>query len=44
MCVTDKDAVLMIWSSTLSQEVKDLNRHCELREQIAYKMQKQACK
>ncbi|XP_053497678.1 leucine-rich repeat serine/threonine-protein kinase 2 isoform X1 [Ictalurus furcatus] len=38
---TDKDAVLMIWSSTLSQEVKHLNRHCELREQIAYKMQKQ---
>ncbi|XP_060770914.1 leucine-rich repeat serine/threonine-protein kinase 2 isoform X4 [Neoarius graeffei] len=36
------DAVLMMWSSTLSQEVKDLNRQCGLREQIAYKMQEQA--
>ncbi|KAK3558164.1 hypothetical protein QTP86_011860 [Hemibagrus guttatus] len=39
---SDKDAVLMMWSSSLSQEVKDLNRHCELREQITYKMQEQA--
>ncbi|KAM9496194.1 leucine-rich repeat serine/threonine-protein kinase 2 isoform 1-T1 [Clarias gariepinus] len=36
------DAVLMMWSSTLSQEVKDLNRHCELREQMAHNMQGQA--
>ncbi|KAB5565628.1 hypothetical protein PHYPO_G00243780 [Pangasianodon hypophthalmus] len=39
---SDKDTVLMMWSSTLSQEIKDLNRHCELRQQIAYKMQEQA--
>ncbi|XP_060742144.1 leucine-rich repeat serine/threonine-protein kinase 2 isoform X1 [Tachysurus vachellii] len=39
---SDKDAVLMMWNNTLSQEVKDLNRHYELREQITYKMQEQA--
>ncbi|XP_058264093.1 leucine-rich repeat serine/threonine-protein kinase 2 isoform X3 [Hemibagrus wyckioides] len=39
---SDKDAVLMMWSSSLSQEVKDLNRHCELREKITYKLQEQA--
>ncbi|XP_046715187.1 leucine-rich repeat serine/threonine-protein kinase 2 isoform X3 [Silurus meridionalis] len=40
---SNKDAVLMIWSSTLPQEIKDLNRHCELREQIAFKIQEEAC-
>ncbi|KAG9281042.1 leucine-rich repeat serine/threonine-protein kinase 2 isoform X2 [Astyanax mexicanus] len=38
----DEKSVLMVWSSTLPQEVKDLKAHCELREQIKAKMREQA--
>ncbi|XP_075945716.1 leucine-rich repeat serine/threonine-protein kinase 2 [Anarhichas minor] len=37
----DQESVLMVWSSTLPMEVKDLNKHCEKREQIAAKMREQ---
>ncbi|XP_023285257.1 leucine-rich repeat serine/threonine-protein kinase 2 [Seriola lalandi dorsalis] len=37
----DEESVLMAWNSTLPMEVKDLNRHCEKREQIAAKMREQ---
>ncbi|XP_036963451.1 leucine-rich repeat serine/threonine-protein kinase 2 isoform X1 [Acanthopagrus latus] len=37
----DEESVLMVWNSTLPMEVKDLNRHCEKREQIAAKMREQ---
>ncbi|KAG7234301.1 hypothetical protein INR49_005093 [Caranx melampygus] len=44
-CITsaliDEESVLMVWNSTLPMEVKDLNRHCEKREQIAAKMREQ---
>ncbi|XP_062847682.1 leucine-rich repeat serine/threonine-protein kinase 2 [Trichomycterus rosablanca] len=36
-----EDSVLITWSSTMPQEVKDLNRHTELREQITAKMREQ---
>lgn len=42
LCVSDEDSVLMMWSSFLPQEVKDLNVHSELREQITAKMREQA--
>ncbi|XP_038563164.1 leucine-rich repeat serine/threonine-protein kinase 2 isoform X2 [Micropterus salmoides] len=35
------ESVLMVWNSMLPMEVKDLNRHCEKREQIAAKMREQ---
>ncbi|XP_072526503.1 leucine-rich repeat serine/threonine-protein kinase 2 isoform X3 [Salminus brasiliensis] len=38
----DEDSVMMMWSSSLSLEVKDLKAHCELREQITAKMREQA--
>nr|XP_057932653.1 leucine-rich repeat serine/threonine-protein kinase 2 isoform X3 [Doryrhamphus excisus] len=34
-------SVLMVWSSTLSSEVKDLNKHIEKREHIAARMRQQ---
>ncbi|KAE8296735.1 Leucine-rich repeat serine/threonine-protein kinase 2 [Larimichthys crocea] len=37
----DEESVLMVWNSTLLMEVKDLNKHCEKREQIAAKMREQ---
>ncbi|XP_076588229.1 leucine-rich repeat serine/threonine-protein kinase 2 isoform X2 [Chaetodon auriga] len=37
----DEESALMVWNSTLPMEVKDLNRHCEKREQIAAKMREQ---
>ncbi|XP_029378553.1 leucine-rich repeat serine/threonine-protein kinase 2 isoform X2 [Echeneis naucrates] len=37
----DEESVLMVWNSTMPMEVKDLNRHCEKREQIAAKMREQ---
>ncbi|XP_076120620.1 leucine-rich repeat serine/threonine-protein kinase 2 isoform X1 [Alosa pseudoharengus] len=37
----DEDSVLMVWNSTLPLEVKDLSRHCELREEITAKMREQ---
>ncbi|XP_063053103.1 leucine-rich repeat serine/threonine-protein kinase 2 isoform X2 [Engraulis encrasicolus] len=37
----DEDSVLMVWNSTLPLEVKDLIRHCELREEITAKMREQ---
>ncbi|XP_037398335.1 leucine-rich repeat serine/threonine-protein kinase 2 isoform X5 [Pygocentrus nattereri] len=38
----DEDSVLMVWSSSLPQEVKELNAHCELRAQITDKIREQA--
>ncbi|XP_035531648.1 leucine-rich repeat serine/threonine-protein kinase 2-like [Morone saxatilis] len=38
---SDEESVLMVWNSTLPMEVKDLNKHCEKREQIAAKMREQ---
>uniref|UniRef100_A0A3Q3JNS8 non-specific serine/threonine protein kinase n=1 Tax=Monopterus albus TaxID=43700 RepID=A0A3Q3JNS8_MONAL len=38
---SDFISVVMVWSSRLSMEVKDLNRHCEKREQIAARMREQ---
>ncbi|XP_044048360.1 leucine-rich repeat serine/threonine-protein kinase 2 isoform X3 [Siniperca chuatsi] len=37
----DEESVLMVWNSTLPMEAKDLNKHCEKREQIAAKMRLQ---
>ncbi|XP_037834279.1 leucine-rich repeat serine/threonine-protein kinase 2 isoform X1 [Kryptolebias marmoratus] len=37
----DEDLVLMLWNSTLPNEVKDLKKHCEKRERIAAKMREQ---
>ncbi|XP_070686720.1 leucine-rich repeat serine/threonine-protein kinase 2 [Pempheris klunzingeri] len=37
----DEESVLMVWNSTLPMEVKDLNKHCEKREQIAARMREQ---
>ncbi|XP_040018624.2 leucine-rich repeat serine/threonine-protein kinase 2 [Gasterosteus aculeatus] len=37
----DKESVLMVWNSSLPMEVKDLNKHCEKREQIAARMREQ---
>ncbi|XP_053175451.1 leucine-rich repeat serine/threonine-protein kinase 2 [Scomber japonicus] len=37
----DEDSVLMAWNSTLPMEVKDLNKHCEKREQITAQMREQ---
>ncbi|KAM9351566.1 leucine-rich repeat serine/threonine-protein kinase 2 [Symphorus nematophorus] len=37
----DEESVLMVLNSTLPMEVKDLNKHCEKREQIAAKMREQ---
>lgn len=31
----------MVWNSSLPMEVKDLNKHCEKREQIAARMREQ---
>ncbi|XP_071389220.1 leucine-rich repeat serine/threonine-protein kinase 2 isoform X1 [Centroberyx affinis] len=36
-----EESVLMVWNSTLPLEVKDLNKHCEMREEIAAKMREQ---
>uniref|UniRef100_A0A7N6AQ39 non-specific serine/threonine protein kinase n=1 Tax=Anabas testudineus TaxID=64144 RepID=A0A7N6AQ39_ANATE len=41
LCPSDEESVLMVWNSTLPMEVKDLNRHCEKREQIAAKLREQ---
>ncbi|XP_051238847.1 leucine-rich repeat serine/threonine-protein kinase 2 isoform X2 [Dicentrarchus labrax] len=38
---SDEESVLMVWNSTLPMEVKDLNKHCQKREQIAAKMREQ---
>uniref|UniRef100_A0AAQ4P917 non-specific serine/threonine protein kinase n=1 Tax=Gasterosteus aculeatus aculeatus TaxID=481459 RepID=A0AAQ4P917_GASAC len=40
-CPADKESVLMVWNSSLPMEVKDLNKHCEKREQIAARMREQ---
>ncbi|XP_019935054.2 leucine-rich repeat serine/threonine-protein kinase 2 isoform X2 [Paralichthys olivaceus] len=37
----DEESVLMVWNGTLPKEARDLNRHCEKREQIAAKMREQ---
>ncbi|KAM7415133.1 hypothetical protein PAMA_019789 [Pampus argenteus] len=37
----DEESVMTVWNSTLPMEVKDLNKHCEKREQIAAKMREQ---
>ncbi|KAL7403229.1 hypothetical protein ABVT39_026594 [Epinephelus coioides] len=37
----EEESVLMVWNSTLPMEVKDLNKHCQKREQIAAKMREQ---
>ncbi|XP_059191354.1 leucine-rich repeat serine/threonine-protein kinase 2 [Centropristis striata] len=37
----DEESVLMVWNSSLPLEAKDLNKHCEKREQIAAKMREQ---
>ncbi|XP_028813822.1 leucine-rich repeat serine/threonine-protein kinase 2 [Denticeps clupeoides] len=39
----DEDSVLLVWNSALPLEVKDLRRHCELREEIKAKMREQFC-
>ncbi|XP_055365335.1 leucine-rich repeat serine/threonine-protein kinase 2 isoform X2 [Betta splendens] len=37
----ESESVLMVWSSTLPMEVRDLNRHSEKRQQIAARMREQ---
>ncbi|XP_078112651.1 leucine-rich repeat serine/threonine-protein kinase 2 isoform X2 [Sander vitreus] len=37
----DEESVLMVWNGALPMEGKDLNKHCEKREQIAAKMKEQ---
>uniref|UniRef100_A0A8K9UKH7 non-specific serine/threonine protein kinase n=1 Tax=Oncorhynchus mykiss TaxID=8022 RepID=A0A8K9UKH7_ONCMY len=37
----DEESVLMVWNSSLPLEVKDLNKHCEMREEITAKMREQ---
>uniref|UniRef100_A0A8D0ADD8 non-specific serine/threonine protein kinase n=1 Tax=Sander lucioperca TaxID=283035 RepID=A0A8D0ADD8_SANLU len=37
----DEESVLMVWNGALPMEGKDLNKHCEKREQIAAKMREQ---
>ncbi|KAM3869857.1 leucine-rich repeat serine/threonine-protein kinase 2 [Diretmus argenteus] len=37
----DEESVLMVWNSSLPLEVKDLNKHCERRDEIAAKMREQ---
>ncbi|KAF1386449.1 hypothetical protein PFLUV_G00094950 [Perca fluviatilis] len=37
----DEESVLMVWNGALPMEAKDLNKHCEKREQIAAKMREQ---
>ncbi|KAM6937582.1 leucine-rich repeat serine/threonine-protein kinase 2 [Xenentodon cancila] len=39
----DEQSVLMVWSSMLPMEVKDLKKHCEKRERIAARMREQLC-
>ncbi|XP_032380161.1 leucine-rich repeat serine/threonine-protein kinase 2 isoform X3 [Etheostoma spectabile] len=36
-----EESVLMVWNGALPMEGKDLNKHCEKREQIAAKMREQ---
>ncbi|XP_030588274.1 leucine-rich repeat serine/threonine-protein kinase 2 isoform X2 [Archocentrus centrarchus] len=38
---SDEESVLMVWSSMLPMEVKDLRKHCERRERVAAKMREQ---
>ncbi|XP_075993815.1 leucine-rich repeat serine/threonine-protein kinase 2 [Genypterus blacodes] len=38
---SDEESVLMVWNSSLPMEVKDLNKHCEMREQIAARLREQ---
>ncbi|XP_036373397.1 leucine-rich repeat serine/threonine-protein kinase 2 [Megalops cyprinoides] len=40
---SDGDSVLLMWSSVLPLEVRDLHRHCELREEICGKMLASVC-
>lgn len=37
----DEESVLMVWSSSLPKEVRDLSRLCERRERIAARMREQ---
>ncbi|KAM4619427.1 leucine-rich repeat serine/threonine-protein kinase 2 [Polymixia lowei] len=37
----DEESVLMVWNGDLPLEVKDLNKHCEMREEISMKMREQ---
>uniref|UniRef100_A0A8C8GES3 non-specific serine/threonine protein kinase n=1 Tax=Oncorhynchus tshawytscha TaxID=74940 RepID=A0A8C8GES3_ONCTS len=37
----DEESVLMVWNSSLPLEVKDLNKHCEMRGEITAKMREQ---
>ncbi|XP_061576882.1 leucine-rich repeat serine/threonine-protein kinase 2-like isoform X1 [Cololabis saira] len=39
----DEESVLMVWSSSLPAEVKDLRKHGEKRERIAARMREQLC-
>uniref|UniRef100_A0A3P9LYM3 Protein kinase domain-containing protein n=1 Tax=Oryzias latipes TaxID=8090 RepID=A0A3P9LYM3_ORYLA len=38
---SDEESVLMVWSSKLPAEVKDLKKHCEKRERTAVRMREQ---
>ncbi|XP_061898841.1 LOW QUALITY PROTEIN: leucine-rich repeat serine/threonine-protein kinase 2 [Entelurus aequoreus] len=38
---SDAQSVLMVWSSTLSSQVKDLKKHCEKRQHISARMTQQ---
>ncbi|XP_056137368.1 leucine-rich repeat serine/threonine-protein kinase 2 isoform X2 [Lampris incognitus] len=38
----DEESVLMMWNSALPLEVKDLTKHCKVREEITAKMREQA--
>ncbi|KAM8890843.1 leucine-rich repeat serine/threonine-protein kinase 2 isoform 3-T4 [Spinachia spinachia] len=38
---SDTESVLMVWNSSLPMELKDLNKHCEKREQMAARMREQ---
>uniref|UniRef100_A0A8C7LGJ1 non-specific serine/threonine protein kinase n=1 Tax=Oncorhynchus kisutch TaxID=8019 RepID=A0A8C7LGJ1_ONCKI len=38
---SNEESVLMVWNSSLPLEVKDLNKHCEMREEITAKMREQ---
>uniref|UniRef100_A0A8C8GD13 non-specific serine/threonine protein kinase n=1 Tax=Oncorhynchus tshawytscha TaxID=74940 RepID=A0A8C8GD13_ONCTS len=38
---SNEESVLMVWNSSLPLEVKDLNKHCEMRGEITAKMREQ---
>lgn len=37
----DEESVLMVWNGMLPMELKDLQRHCNKREQLAVRMREQ---